>query len=386
MSPTRALVRERTALLARLVYEALRVGERDGPPRADGDGTADSNSGTAAPFEMSSARAADIAAAADAAVSRTRISGLDGEAALARAFEAAASARGDVGVASASRRLSETDTSTPRPIVRDAAALVSLKRLAVAMAAEMHARGDLRAASSFPRGKAAAETPRSGRRREVGVDPRTARARAALRDATRAGARATYGDAFFSGVSDVSVSGGVSRAAETAAEALCDSDAVARRVLAAPSAEEAAAAAAAGGRARGERFVAASWGLGSPDSGGGYVVRPGDVLAYEVKWAEAAEVDADDPVMGVSPGDDGPASFDASSADADAETRGTPNADASRGCVFFQPRRIGIPKGFPGASIAEPSSRWTSRPTTARGSGTPTRWTSMVSGRTRPPT
>ena len=151
MSPTRALVRERTALLAQLVYEALRVGERDGPRRADGDGTADSNSGTAAPFEMSPARAADIAAAADAAVSKAR-GGLDGEAALARAFEAAAAARGDVGGASASRRLSETDNSdnsTPRPIVRDAAALVSLKRLAVTMAAEMHARGDLRAASSF---------------------------------------------------------------------------------------------------------------------------------------------------------------------------------------------------------------------------------------------
>ena len=116
-------------------------GERDGPRRADGDGTADSNSGTAAPFEMSP-RAADIAAAADAAVSKAR-GGLDGEAALARAFEAAAAARGDVGGASALSALSETDNSdnsTPRPIVRDAAALVSLKRLAVTMAAEMHAR------------------------------------------------------------------------------------------------------------------------------------------------------------------------------------------------------------------------------------------------------
>ena len=187
MSPTRALVRERTALLAQLVYEALRVGERDGPRRADGDGTADSNSGTAAPFEMSPARAADIAAAADAAVSKAR-GGLDGEAALARAFEAAAAARGDVGGASASRRLSETDNSdnsTPRPIVRDAAALVSLKRLAVTMAAEMHARGDLRAASSF-RSAAAAETRLKKEKPQKEVDPRTARARAALRDATRA--------------------------------------------------------------------------------------------------------------------------------------------------------------------------------------------------------
>jgi hypothetical protein len=102
-----------------------------------------------------------------------------------------------------------------------------------------------------------------------------------------------------------------------------------------PSAEEAAAAAAAGGRARGERFAAASWGLGSPDSGGGYVVRPGDVLAYEVKWAEAAEVDADDPVMGVSPGDDGPVSFDASSADADAETKGTRTPTSPADAFFF---------------------------------------------------
>ena len=227
--------------------------------------------------------------------------------------------------------------------MRDAAALVSLKRLAVAMAAEMHARGDLRAASSFTSFRSAAEIletrlkKEKHLKKEKEVDPRTARARAALRDATRADARATYGDA--SG----GVSHSVSRAAEAVAEALCDSDAVARRVLAVPSAEEAAAAAAAGGRARGERFVAASWGLGSPDSSsasGGYVVRPGDVLAYEVKWAEAAEVDADDPVMGImSPGDDGPASFDASKksadADADAETRGTRTPTPPSDAFFF---------------------------------------------------
>ena len=92
--------------------------------------------------------------------------------------------------------------------------------------------------------------------------------------------------------------------------------------------------------------MAASWGLGSPDSGGGYVVRPGDVLAYEVKWAEAAEVDADDPVMGVSPGDDGPVSFDASSADADAETRGTRTPTSPADAFVFSRRDRTDPERF----------------------------------------
>ena len=47
-------------------------------------------------------------------------------------------------------------------------------------------------------------------------------------------------------------------------------------------------------------------------------------------------MDADDPVMGImSPGDDGPASFDASSADADAETRGTRTPTPPSDAFFF---------------------------------------------------
>ena len=265
-SPMRALVRERTALLAQLVHEALRVGERGGPKPNRAAETA----------TLSPARAADVAAAAAAAVSRAH-GATDGEAALARAFEAAATdPRGT------SRRQRHVDND--RSIARDGAALVSLKRLAAAMAAAMHARGDLRSASSFPR--TAAETD------EPLLDPRTARARAALRDATRAGA--ARGD------TPRGAPGFLSRAAEAAAEAVCDSEAVARRVLAVPSAEDAAAAARADGRARGDRFVVASWATAS-ESTAGYVVRPGDVLAYEVKWAEAREVDADDPVMGTRP-------------------------------------------------------------------------------------
>ena len=275
-SPMRALVRERTALLARLVHEALRVGERGGPKPRDRNAETET---------LSPARAADVAAAAAAAVSRA-YGEADGEAALARAFEAAAT-----DPHGASRRPRKTEKDGPI-VLRDGVALVSLKRLAAAMAAAMHARGDLRAASSFPRAAAETEQPF--------LDPRTARARAALRDATRAGAARGDARRADTGADAAGASGFLSRAAETAAEALCDAEAVARRVLAVPSAGDVAAAAREDGRARGDRFVVASWAT-APESGPGYVVRSGDVLAYEVKWAEAREVDPDDPVMGTNP-------------------------------------------------------------------------------------
>ena len=103
-------------------------------------------------------------------------------------------------------------------------------------------------------------------------------------------------------------------------------------------------AAAAGGRA-GRAVVAASWGLGPPDSSsasGGYVAAGGRA-GVRGEGAEAAEVDADDPVMASSPGDDGPRLSTRPKSRRRRRRRrneGDANADASFGCVFSPRRRV----------------------------------------------
>ena len=85
------------------------------------------------------------------------------------------------------------------------------------------------------------------------------------------------------------------------------------RVLRVPTPEEVRAADAPAGEddatSSSDRWTYAAWGGGPPgnargDGGPGYVVRPGDVLTYEVKWYPVQTVDPDDPVAGVDPRDE----------------------------------------------------------------------------------
>ena len=106
----------------------------------------------------------------------------------------------------------------------------------------------------------------------------------------------------------------VSAAAVAAAEELCDAPGVSYRVLRVPTPEEVDAANEPAGEddatfsISSDRWTYAAWGGGTPgnargddDDDAGYVVRPGDVLTYEVKWYPVQTVDPDDPVMGVDP-------------------------------------------------------------------------------------
>ena len=105
----------------------------------------------------------------------------------------------------------------------------------------------------------------------------------------------------------------VSAAAVAAAEELCDAPGVLYRVLRVPTPEEVRAADAPAGEddatSSSDRWTYAAWGGGPPgnargDGAPGYVVRPGDVLTYEVKWYPVQTVDPDDPVAGVDPRDE----------------------------------------------------------------------------------
>ena len=109
-----------------------------------------------------------------------------------------------------------------------------------------------------------------------------------------------------SGVGDPDAFGfgstGLTRAAEQAAEALAENPEALRRVLAPEEAVHRGRGGAAEEALAGDtndRWVYAQWGADADsDPARAYAVRPGDALAYEIKWFDPEPVDPDDPVMG----------------------------------------------------------------------------------------
>jgi curved DNA-binding protein CbpA len=256
-SPARVLVRERVEALVRFVRLAL--------TRND-----DVRVGSAT--EASPVRVAEIAAAAVASAKQAKDSvsgGGDPEAVLAEAFERA------IAIGTNDDRDGRPHADVRDETVPERFVVEACKLLAVAAASELKARGDL--GFSLARPNAAAPSPESS-------DPRTARGRASRRRD-------------LDGHDDVSRA---SFASEKIAASLCETREVARAALGPPSRLEIERVS----RRRvpetsGDRFVTVSFGVDF-ETRAGHEVRPGDVLAYEMKWMDAIAVDPKDPLLGSS--------------------------------------------------------------------------------------
>ena len=281
VSPMRAVVRQRTALLVARVYEKLTEGEQT----FSGQNDFSKKKNT-----LSNARCFEIAAAAAGGAADDAY---DPENVLAESFQ---------------KGITTSD------LARNNAVVDALKALAESSVHAMFARGAL--SSRFETRSSFEKQNENQNQNPPFVDPRTRRARGLLRDEKHRHIGGTDGtvamdtmdttfhgsrDTTFPGSRDTTFPGSkASVAAVEAAGSLCDTKSFLVETLAVPGFDERRKATLENAASRLNRFVSASWGEDFMD-GSGYLVREGDVLAYEIKWGDVTSVDADDPVMGVNP-------------------------------------------------------------------------------------